>query len=116
MNINDIPVGFEPIFSEVKYADFKDIDIVESWIRNELSIKTYITKKDLYFRIEQKLSGYRPNNKYYVGGEIMFIVEYIEPRTSVQHDMVMDTEICVLHPQYFDHKDLEKLVNKLKNE
>ena len=114
--MQNIPKGHEPIFSEVEYSDFRNLETLESYIRNELSVKTYINKKDLHFLIEQKLGGLRPGKKYYVGGEIMFIIKYIEPRTSIFHDMVLDTELCILHPQHFSTNDLNSLINKIKND
>lgn len=111
MSLIDLPKGFEPIYSEVKYSDFRTIDEVAQYINSELESLKYINPKDLHFKIEQKLSGYRPGNKYYVGNEIMFIIKYIEPRNGPQHDMVMDKEICILHPQYFQPKAIQELVN-----
>lgn len=110
--LKNVPENHKIIFSEANYSDIKTISELESFLSENVNSELI---PNLNFLIEEKLPGYRPDNKFYIGGEILFIIKYIEPRISPQHDLVRDKEFCVLRPDYFLPEEINSLLEKIKN-
>ncbi len=113
----EVPFGYTLITEpEVEFFKFSDFNQITSEVTKRLSSIDKRMWPWITLKMERRPPQARPKMMWYPGDR-RTIVKLVEPRISIQHDVVMDKELLILNTEDLTSdqiKELNTFVTKIK--